>query len=51
MLATYTEFMRPLAVMVLVFALLAFDLAKNDGYWFSTVNATLKDIGRHASLR
>ena len=51
MFPTYAEFMRPLAVMVVVFALLALDLTKNDGYWFSRVNDTWNEISRHASLR
>ena len=45
------RFMRALTAIVVVFALLAFDLAENDSEWFRTVNAAVNDLARHASLR
>ena len=35
-----------MAVFVLLFALLALDLSKNNGEWFWTVNAWVDDILR-----
>ena len=36
--------MRAVGVVVLVFALLAFDLVHNNGYWLSVANDLLREV-------
>jgi len=43
--------MHPVLIVIAVFALLAFDLTKNDGEWLGTLNAfatqSWREIRRH----
>ena len=43
---SHTEGMRPVVIMIAVFALLTFDLVNNNGEWFGIVTSFADDIVR-----